>query len=266
MGNINEIDCFLLDMDGTFYLGEELISGALEFIDILKEKDKKFVFLTNNSSRNSYNYQKKLKKLGLQVPLKKIVTSGQVTADYIKNENKEALVYIVGTEKLKNEFTKQGLKVTQNKDDNPDFLVVGFDTSLTYKKLWDAHDLILAGTDYIATNPDRVCPLAGGATMPDCGAIIELLKTSTGQKPLVIGKPNTIMVDYISRKLGIARKKMALIGDRLYTDIEMANQADISSVLVLSGETKKKDLQPAEQVPDFVYNSIKDIYLSLADE
>ena len=260
---LNEIECFILDMDGTIYLGEELIPGADKFIKFLKNSKKEFVFLTNNSSKNSANYQQKLQKLGIDISQNRIITSGEVTADYVKKRDEKASVYIVGTEKLKEDFKGADLKIKEDKEEDIDFLVLGFDTSLNYKKLWDAHDLILRGTKYIATNPDKVCPLENGATMPDCGAIIELLHTSTEKYPYVVGKPNTLMIDYISEIFGVEQGKIALVGDRLYTDIKTANKADIMSILVLSGETKRGDLEWAEQEPDLIINSIKDLYSSL---
>ncbi|MFW6269690.1 MAG: HAD-IIA family hydrolase, partial [Bacillota bacterium] len=245
--DLKDVECFLLDMDGTFYLGNELIDGALKFINVLKELDKEFIFLTNNSSKNTKNYQVKLKKMGVNVDLNHIVNSGEVTADYVKQKKENAVVYIVGTPSLEEEFKNINLEIVRDKNKDIDYLVLGFDTTLNYEKLWDAHDLILNGTSYIATNPDDVCPLPGGKSMPDCGSIIKLLENSTGKTPLVIGKPNTLMIDYVSKKTGIKREKMAMMGDRLYTDIQTAHNADIMSILVLSGETNKKDLKDASQ-------------------
>ncbi|MFW5976421.1 MAG: HAD-IIA family hydrolase [Bacillota bacterium] len=261
--DLMDIECFLLDMDGTFYLGNELIDGALKFINILKENDKEYIFLTNNSSRNTKNYQVKLKKMGVEVKLNKIINSGEVTADYIKKKKNNALVYVVGTPSLEKEFENRKLEIVKNKNKNIDFLVLGFDTTLNYEKLWDAHDLILEGTEYIATNPDYVCPLPENKSMPDCGSIIKLLETSTGKKPLVIGKPNTLMIEYVSEKTGIKKDKMAMIGDRLYTDIQTAHNAEITSILVLSGETKKEDLKGSPQKPDYIFDSLKQLSTEL---
>lgn len=256
---LHNIECFLLDMDGTFYLGDELIDGALRFIDILKQQHKEFVFLTNNSSRSSRKYQDKLDRLGLKVSLDRIVNSGQVTADYLKKLNKKARIYVVGTPSLQEEIANAGLQIIKNKQEKIDYLVLGFDTTLTYKKLWDAHDLILEGVNYLATNPDAVCPLPGGKSMPDCGSMISLLNTSTGKKPLVVGKPNTLMIDYVGDRTGIKKDKMALIGDRLYTDIQTAINAEITSILVLTGETDRKVLEQEAQNPDFVMRSIAEV-------
>ena len=266
MIDLKEIECFLLDMDGTFYLGDELIEGALKFIDILEKQGKEYIFLTNNSSKNSRNYQKKLDKLGLSVPLERIVNSGEVTANYIKKRCSKARVYVVGTPNLKEEFRQFGLEVVEEKEFNIDYVVLGFDTTLTYKKLWAAHDLILDGVEYIATNPDYVCPLEEGNTMPDCGAMINLLKTSTGEEPLVVGKPNTVMIEYISSLVGADKEKMAMIGDRLYTDIKTANRAGITSVLVLSGDTDREELKESSEQPDYVLESIRELGTKLNKE
>ncbi len=260
MKKLKNINCFLLDMDGTFYLENDLINGALKFIDLIKKQNKEFVFLTNNSSKNSRDYQLKLKNMGLQVSTEKIITSGEVTASYIKQKKRNARVYIVGTSSLINDFEKYNLNIIKDKNEEIDFLVIGFDTELNYKKLHDAHDLILKGVKYIATNPDKVCPLADGKTQPDCGSIIQLLKTSTGKDPLVIGKPNTLMIDFIMEKLNIKKSKMAMIGDRLYTDIKTAENAKIKGILVLSGETKKSDIKKPVQKPDYIFKSIQEIY------
>ncbi|MDI3547123.1 MAG: hypothetical protein PWR10_775 [Halanaerobiales bacterium] len=256
---LKEIECFLLDMDGTFYLGNRLIDGAQKFLQKIEQQNKKLLFLTNNSSKSSRDYQQKLEGLGVFVPPENIINSGEVTADYIKERKEGARVYLVGTPSLQDELEAVGLQVTTDKEGKIDYLVLGFDTTLTYKKLWDAHDLILDGIPYLATNPDYVCPLEDKKTMPDCGSIISLLKTSTGKEPLVIGKPNTLMVDYVARKTGIDKKRIAMVGDRLYTDIQTAVNAKITGILVLSGETSREDLKSAPQKPDYIFPSIKEL-------
>src|SRR5690554_2477792 len=241
-----------MDMDGTVYLGNKLINGALEFFEKLDDSGKGYVFMTNNSSKNSIDYQQKLKKLGLEVELSRIVNSGEVTADYIIRQKDDALVYLLGTPSLEQEFKKDNINITDKKDEDIDFLVIGFDTTLTYKKLWDAHDLILRGVPYIATHSDFVCPLPEGKTMPDCGAIISFLKTSTGKDPVVIGKPAAFMIEYVARKRNLDTGKLAIIGDRLYTDIQMALNTGITGIAVLSGETRKEDISKVPQKPDYV--------------
>lgn len=259
MNTIRDIDCFMLDMDGTVYLSNNLIEGSREFINKLKAKGKQFVFITNNSSKSSSEYQLKLKKLGISITVEDIINSGEVTASYISEKKSGATIYLVGTPSLEREFKRFNIRVTKDKNDRIDYIVVGFDTTLNYRKIWDAHDLILKGIPYIATHPDYVCPLEDGKTMPDCGAIISLLEASTGKKPFIVGKPNTLMVDYIASKKEIAKTKLAIVGDRLYTDIQTGLNADITSILVLSGETNRKDLEKSGQKPDYILESIKDL-------
>ncbi|MFW6287697.1 MAG: HAD-IIA family hydrolase, partial [bacterium] len=196
INDLCEIECFLLDMDGTIYLSNKIIDGVLSFLKKTEEKNKKIIFLTNNSSKSSSDYYKKLKNLDIPVKREQIINSGEVTANYIKEKKNKAKVYLLGTPSLYEEFEGFGLDISNQVSDDIDFLVLGFDTTLTYKKLWDAHELIMRGIPYLATNPDFVCPLEGGKTMPDCGSMINLLKTSTGREPLVIGKPNIAMVEY----------------------------------------------------------------------
>ena len=263
MTKIKEINCFLLDMDGTIYLSNKLIDKAVEFIELLDEQGKDYVFFTNNSSKNTSDYKKKLENFGLSVPVEKIVNSGQVTANYVKNKKEGAKVYPLGTPSLEQELLDAGLELAKDKNEDIDFVVLGFDKTLEYKKLWDAHDLILDGVEYIATNPDYVCPLEGGKSMPDCGSMISLLETSTGKTPLVVGKPNTLMIDYVSDTLGVKKDRMAMVGDRLYTDIQMAIDADITSILVLSGESTEETLKESPQNPDYVFESVADIKAEL---
>ncbi|MGM0603822.1 MAG: HAD-IIA family hydrolase [Bacillota bacterium] len=259
MTKIKDINCFLLDMDGTIYLSNKLIDKAVDFINLLDEQGKDYVFFTNNSSKNTSDYQKKLKRFGLEVPVERIVNSGQVTADYVSKQKEGAKVYPLGTPSLEQELADAGLEIVKDKNEDIDFVVLGFDKTLDYKKLWDAHDLILDGVEYIATNPDYVCPLEGGKSMPDCGSMISLLETSTGKRPLVVGKPNTTMVDYVSDTLGVKKDRMAMVGDRLYTDIKMAIDADITSILVLSGESTKETLAESPHEPDYVLESVAEI-------
>lgn len=261
MDKIENTKLFIFDMDGTIYLSDTLINGSLELIEKLDNRNTDYIFLTNNSSKNINDYKKKLTKLGINVDLDHIVSSGEVTASHIKdikNEN-ENDVYVVGTKSLEKVFKNYGFNIVDNRNENVDYLVLGFDTTLTYKKLWDAHYLINKGVKYYATNPDKVCPLENNKSMPDCGAIINLLKTSTNKEPMVVGKPNELMVKYIAKKFSVERKYISMVGDRLYTDIKMAEVSGINSILVLSGETDRADLVDSTIKPDFVVESVKDL-------
>lgn len=260
---LKNIELFLLDMDGTIYLGDRLFDGSREFIELLKSQKKKFLFLTNNSSKSSKDYILKLKKMGIEIEKDSLLTSGQATAIYLKDisKNKDPInVYVVGTKSLKSELKEFGINVRTNSDEAVDYLIVGFDTELTYNKLLDACKLIRKGVPFIATNPDLVCPLDNDEYIPDCGSICIMLENATKKKPFFIGKPSPVIVDIVSKFKKVDKSRIAIIGDRIYTDIKMGIINKITSICVLSGETSLDDIENSDIKPDFVFESIKDIY------
>jgi 4-nitrophenyl phosphatase len=244
---------FLLDMDGTFYLGDRLLEGALHFIDILHAQDKKYIFLTNNSSKHRSQYAEKIRSLGLPITEEEVLTSGEATALYLREHHPGANLFLVGTPSLEEEFRQYGFNLVQH---DPQFLVLGFDTTLTYKKLWTLCDFVRAGVPYIATHPDFNCPTEDGF-MPDVGAMIAFVKASTGRQPdLVVGKPNRLIVDAAAIKMGLPVDQLAMIGDRLYTDIALGQTSGIATILVLSGETKLENLKDTPFQPDYIFNNL----------
>lgn len=250
------VTCFLLDMDGTFYLGNRLIEGALRFIDVLKRQGKNFLFLTNNSSKHSRMYAEKITALGLPITSDQVFTSGEATALYLKREYPGARLYLVGTPALEEEFCRHGLTLVQQ---NAEIAVLGFDTTLTYQKLWMLCDYVRAGLPYIATHPDYNCPTETGF-MPDIGAMIAFVKASTNREPdVVIGKPNRYIIEELAGKLHVPLSRLAMIGDRLYTDIALGKTAGITTVLVLSGETKQADLETSPYQPTYVFNHLGEV-------
>ena len=260
---LSGIRCFLLDMDGTFYLEEHLLPGALEFIEAIGAQGKEYIFLTNNSSRHRGYYAKKISRMGLAVPEKHIFTSGEATALFLKRKSPGARIYVVGTEFLEEEFRQHGFILDEQ---NPEMVVLGFDTTLTYHKLWRLCDLVRAGLPYIATHPDLNCPTKDGF-MPDIGAMIAFVQTSTGRLPdQVIGKPNRTIIDELSNRLHIPLEQLAMIGDRLYTDIALGETTGITTILVLSGETQPADLEASPFKPDYIFNNIGEVAFYLTSE
>ncbi|MGZ9164312.1 MAG: HAD-IIA family hydrolase [Anaerolineales bacterium] len=254
--SLAQVRCFLLDMDGTFYLGEQLLEGALQFIDLLNQQGRDFLFLTNNSSKNSQQYVEKLARLGLPVSRDKIMTSGEATAMHIRRQKPGARVYVVGTHALENEFRARGFVLT---GERPDFAVLGFDTTLTYDKMWRLCDLVRAGVPYIATHPDFNCPTETGF-MPDIGAMIAFVKASTGREPdLIVGKPNALFAEHAAERTGIPVSAMCMIGDRLYTDIALGAMAGIPTILVLSGETRAPEIAGSPYQPTYVFQDIQEL-------
>ena len=252
---IGETRCFALDMDGTVYLGSRLLPGALEFFAYLRRSGRDFLFVTNNSSRHAAYYSNKLTKLGIACGPESILTSGEATAFYINTLKPKARVCLLGTPELEEEFTREGFTLT---NESPDFVVLGFDQTLTYAKLVTACDWIRRGVPFIATHPDFNCPTETGY-IPDCGAMTALITASTGVKPKVIGKPNREIIDMILRKKNYRPEQLAIVGDRLYTDMATGFNAGIRTVLVLSGETKAEDLKDSSIQPNYVCRDLAEL-------
>ncbi len=254
--NLQDVKLFLLDMDGTFYLGDRLIDGSLDFIDRVRATGRDFLFLTNNSSHNAAFYVEKLKKMGLVIPREKVMTSGEATCEKLKELYPGRRAFVLGNEFLLEEFAEAGIEVDMQR---PEIVVIGFDTTLDYKKLQVVCDFVRAGLPYIATHPDFNCPTETGF-MPDIGAIMAFIEASTGRRPdLVVGKPNTGIVEAVLRRTGLKTDELAMVGDRLYTDIETGLRSGMLSILVMSGETTPDMLAAAERKPDLVFDRLADM-------
>ena len=253
---LNDVRCFLLDMDGTFYLGGQLIEGSLAFIDKVRSTGRDFMFLTNNSSHNANFYVQKLAKMGLTIDRSRVMTSGEATCEILRERYPGKRAFLLGNEFLAEEFREFGVPVD---NENPEIVVIGFDTTLTYKKMQDVCDFVRAGLPYIATHPDFNCPTETGF-MPDIGAIMAFIEASTGRRPdLVVGKPNTGIVEAVLRRTGLKPGELAMVGDRLYTDIETGLRSGMLSILVMSGETTEAMLAESQTKPDLKFGRLSDM-------
>ncbi len=259
MNNLKKKRVYLLDMDGTIYLGDKLIPGAKEFLRAIKGAGKRYIFLTNNSSKNKNIYVEKLRGLGIEADPEEIFTSGEATTRYLKKEKKAARIYLLGTQALEEEFEREGFILEKRRQREIDYVVLGFDTTLTYEKIWGACEYIAEGVDYIATHPDLNCPLPDGKFMPDAGAMAALIHASTGKKPKVIGKPNREIVESIMSKYSLDKEDILMVGDRLYTDILMGKKAGIATALVYSGESKEEDYKNSQIRADYTFESVRDM-------
>jgi 4-nitrophenyl phosphatase/NagD protein len=242
-------------MDGTIFLGDQLLPGAREFIQLISERKTQYYFLTNNSSRSRVDYAAKLHSMGLEVSAERILTSGEAAASTLASRGESSRIYLVGTPSLQREFLDHGFELSE---EDPDTVVLGFDTSLTYEKLSRLCSLVHEGTPYIATHPDLNCPTADGS-IPDIGATIAFVEVSTGRAPdEIIGKPFQPMLEGILTRTGLSPSQICMVGDRLYTDIAMG-QHGLRTVLVLSGETQPEDLAESPYKPDLVVKSIGEL-------
>ena len=246
---------FLLDMDGTIYLGNDLFDGTLDFLRYIKSVGGRYIFLTNNSSKSVDKYIEKLSSLGISSSEADFFTSTNATIMYLKKRTYNK-IYAFGTSSFKKQLKDEGFNITDRLEDDIDCLCMGFDTELTFQKLEDACILLGRGVDYIATNPDWVCPTSYGY-VPDCGSVSEMLYNATKRRPYFIGKPRPDMALFAMERAGFKNEQTAIIGDRLYTDIACGVNADICTIFVLSGEGTMEDVKKSEIKPQFIYKNIR---------
>ena len=254
---VKNAEYFLLDMDGTLYIGDELIGEMNKTLDVLRANGKKIIYLTNNSSKSKQKYEEKLQKIGLFNSEDRVYTSGIATAEYLADKFNGKRVYLMGTDALKKEFEERGVNLVE--DTTPDVCVLAYDTELTYDKLCKFVTYLKRGAYYIATHPDVNCPHPE-VFIPDAGAFIKLIEASTGKLPTeIVGKPFDGMGKNLMRTLNLTSDKFIMVGDRLHTDIAFGNNCNFATILVLSGESTIEDIGKTEGKPNFILNSLNDI-------
>ncbi len=258
MKNLKEIKLYLLDMDGTIYLDDALFEGVIEFLEHIRSMGGRYIFLTNNSSKSVQAYIEKLEGLGIHAAADDFLTTADATVHHLQKKGYKK-IYALGTASFKEQLRDAGLPITDILEDGVDCLCMGFDTELTFQKLEDACILLGRGVDYIATNPDWVCPTWYGS-VPDCGSVAEMLFRATERRPNFIGKPEPSMAHLAMEKAGFSPQETAIVGDRLYTDIACGVNAGISSIFVLSGEGTMEDVAKSDVKPHFIYDNIKRLY------
>ena len=256
---LKEIDAVFLDLDGTIYLGGELIEGALEFLARCDEKGVKRYFLSNNSSRSVKQYVKKLQAFGIPAEEDDVLLSTHDLLSWL-GANNITKTWLIGTEGMKEMLEEKGI---ETKSKNPQYVVLGYDTEISYDKISQASIFMHAGVPLVASHPDMVCPSPDGG-LPDVGAYLAMLKVTTGVDPEHIsGKPNAGMILHKIEALGLDPARCAMVGDRLYTDLAMATRAGCVGVLVLSGEATMDDVngleQNAEQQPTVIVKSVDEL-------
>lgn len=252
-----EKKAFIIDLDGVVWQGDEVIEGCPETIEKLKNMGKEVVFVSNNSSMSKIEAQEKLSKMNIKTELNDIFNAPGVTADYISELQPNAKVYVIGMKGLKDEIVNSDLKLSEPVE--ADFLVAGYDNNLNYESLSNSLQALLAGAKFIATNDDGLLPVKNGF-LPGAGATIGAIKGMIKRDPdVVIGKPNDIMIKMVLNYLKMKPEECVFIGDSLKTDIILANKSNITSILVLSGNTSKKRLVKSEIQPDFIFTSIHEL-------
>ena len=271
---LDRTELFVLDMDGTFYLENDILDGALDFLESVKRAGKEYMFFTNNSSQSPKAYIDKLAKMNCHITRDMIMTSGDVMIRYLNNFYKGKSVYLLGTPSLYETFIEGGIKlfepeidekegfVPADTDNNPDIVVVAFDKTLNYNRLTNACTYIRNGAKFLATHLDINCPMKGGFII-DCGALCAAIELSTGKKPKYVGKPFNETVEMIVDATGKNKEKIAFVGDRIYTDVATGVNNGAMGVLVLTGETLLTDIPDSKVKPDVVFESIKEMGILL---
>lgn len=256
MDMIQQIRCFVLDMDGTIYLGGELFSFTKDFLATVEETGRQYCFFTNNSSNSQQVYIDRLKRMGIYITPEQMMISSHVMIRFLQKNHTGKSIYVVGTPSLIEEFRSFGMLLV---DEEPDIVVLGFDTTLTYEKLSKACRFIRHGCIYYGVNPDLNCPIEGGEFIPDCGAMAKLIEASTGRCPEFFGKPSRHTLDYIIEHTGFPEEQIAVVGDRLYTDIAVTKDSKAISILVLTGESTLQDVVRSDVKPDIILESLQNI-------
>jgi NagD protein len=260
MPDLKRIRHIVLDMDGTMYLGSTLFPQTRPFLGTLSRLGLGYSFVTNNCSRSRAEYAAHLGELGIDAEPDRIWTSAHATIFYLHSKLPQARrLFVLGTSGLKDEFREAGFAIVA---DDPDAVIVGFDNELTYEQLAHTAYWIAKGLPYVATHPDRVCPTDRPIVLPDCGAICALFESATGRRPDAIpGKPNPAMLQSIFAERGLSPREVAVVGDRLYTDIRMARDAGAIAVLTLTGETKQADVDAGldSSQPDIVVTNLDEL-------
>ncbi|MDI9498328.1 MAG: HAD-IIA family hydrolase [Bacillota bacterium] len=247
--------CFVLDMDGTIYLGATLFPFTLDFLTAVRAAGKRWLWFTNNSSRAPEEYLERLAGFGIPASRDEFLMSTDVALDWLGRERAGETAYVVGTPSLREAFAAAGIVPD---DPEADYVVLGFDTTLTYAKLVTACDLLRAGRPLYLVNMDYNCPVEGGF-IPDAGSLAALLERSTGVTGPSFGKPTRTCLDFILRRTGCRESGLTFVGDRLYTDIAIARDAEARSILVLSGEATVADCLTTDAAPDAVVRSLADL-------
>ena len=250
---------FLLDMDGTIYLDNDLFDGTIDFLNEVKAKGGRYLFVTNNSSKSTDAYVKKLRSIGIEASEDEFLTSTDATILYIQNKFPGRKFYCFGTASFYDQLKSAGINVTTELSNDIDGIVMGNDNELNFKKLEDACKLLLNDIIYIATNPDWVCPTAFGY-VPDCGSVAEMLWRATGKRPHFIGKPRPEMLTLAMEKYGYSKEESVMVGDRVYTDIASGYNAGIDTIFVLSGEGTMEDADKSDTPPTYIFQGIREVY------
>ena len=246
---LSEKNLFLFDIDGTVSIGEKFIPGGHELLDYIKNTGKKYIFITNNSTRGTKSYIDKFRRMGLETDGMNFVTAATASLRYLSERYKGKKIYTVGTKSFIDELRAGGMIITEKFESGIDCVLVGFDNELTYRKIENACRILSESeADFLATNPDLVCPAPFGF-VPDCGSICRMITEAVGREPVFLGKPERLIIDICLEISGCSADETVIVGDRLYTDILSGIKSGIDTAAVLTGETDRQEISLVSNCP-----------------
>ncbi len=252
---LRSMKAFICDMDGVIYHGRHLLPGAKEFVHWLQANNKKFIFLTNCAVRSQQQIHEKLAKLGVDVSLEHVYSSGIATAEFLKKQKPDGSAYVIGTQSLCAAIEAVGYRID---DQNPDYVVVSDSDDYNYREICNAVEFVKRGAKLIGTNPDITGPTERGI-MPGTGSLVVPIELATAAKTYFIGKPNPVIMRQALDRLGCHSKETVMIGDRMDTDIVGGIEAEFTTVLVLTGVTQGADINRYAYQPDYVLQNVGEI-------
>lgn len=256
--NISNFSGYIFDLDGTIYRGEKLIPGAQQVIQRLKDLRKKVVYLSNKPLQTREDYSAKLTRLGIATKPQEVINSSYVMARWLGQHAPQATIFVIGEPPLIKEIEREGFHLSEHPKEI-DYVIASFDRTFDYRKLNIAFQALKRGAHFVATNPDRSCPVEGGE-IPDCAAMIGAIEGATGKKvETIVGKPSEITIQIALETMHLRPQDCLLVGDRLETDMAMGKKAGMATALVLTGVTPKEVIAQSPWSPDFIWESVAEI-------
>jgi 4-nitrophenyl phosphatase len=264
IGRLRAAKGWIFDMDGVLYRGSDAMPGARELFDALILRERHFMLATNNSMSTPEAYEHKLAAMGLEIPAEAVLTSALATREYLLQTLPEGSgIYVIGMPALREQlFAGTTFHAVQYEEEQPDAVVIGLDLGFTYDKLKAGHEALQRGARFIATNADTTLPTETGL-VPGAGSIIAALAAASGETPIVIGKPETPLLEMAMARMGTLPAETVMIGDRLDTDILAGKRAGTQTVLVLTGVSTREDLATAEALPDAIVSDLPSLVEAL---
>ncbi|WP_456276565.1 HAD-IIA family hydrolase [Bacillus sp. AK128] len=250
------INAVIFDLDGTIYVGNQALPGAIESIKMLRSMNKRIFFFSNTSIRTRQEVIEHLSTIGIAVDLNEVITAAYLSAKYLQKYAPDSNVYVIGNDAVKSELNEHGINVIDHAQ-KASHVLVGLDKFFTYEKLNNAARAVRNGATLIGINPDPYCPVEDQKTIPDTGALLKAIEcASEVSSSIIIGKPSLFFVEQLVEHLGITEEECLMVGDRIETDILFGNDANMKTLLVLTGVAREEDVETSTIKPTYVLSNL----------